>query len=105
MAAAAFLSVGLIGFAGPADAVVSCTFAGGTLAVELEKREALTIARDGDGSLLITSNAGTVDCGTPVSVANVENVVIGVDANDNDEEQVTLDVADGGFIDPADPAG
>jgi Ca2+-binding RTX toxin-like protein len=105
-AAAGLVGVGLWAQAAPADAVVGCDYDADAARLTLQKRDGVWIGRDAAGYFVVTDGSGTqVDCGPEATVETVDTVVIGVPADDNDDETTTLDLSHGGFVDPTAPAG
>src|SRR5262245_43626557 len=98
-ATAGLIGVGLVANAAPAGAVVLCDYSADTATLTLQKRDGLTIGRDGS-DITATYGPGTADaCGPDVTVDTVDNVVIKVDTlNNDDDEQVTIDLANGPFV-------
>jgi Ca2+-binding RTX toxin-like protein len=105
-AAGLLVGVGLVGLAAPAGAVVGCSYDADIATLTLEKRDGVSIGRDAAGRFVVTDGLGNpVDCGPEATVQTVDSVVIGVNQTDNDNETVTLDLSNGGFVDDVtDPA-
>ena len=104
LGAAGVIGVGLVANAAPAGAVVACSYDGATATLTLEKRDGLTIGRDDTGNIEVTDGAGVAvvcDSTDPITVRTVDNVVVVADPLDNDAEQVTIDMTNGRFVDPA----
>ena len=98
-AAAGLIGVGLVANAAPADAVVLCDYNADTATLTLQKRDGLTIGH-ANGNFVVTDRLdNSVTCDPDATMETVKSVKIGVDPLDNDDdEQVTIDLANGPFV-------
>jgi len=102
LVAAGLFGVGLLTNAAPAGAVVECSYDAEAATLTLQKRDGLTIGRDGT-DITATYGPGTpADCGTAsLTVETVDRVFVVADPLDNENERVTIDMTNGRFVNGA----